>query len=234
MAAFDADALISMFESASATQTTRVQKAVTEATLAALRGRELTLANIRSSLDAVTKAVSAGAAKSPLPAVGVQGLLDRAVAGMDAALVKAVQANQTALRQFAERGVDLREKHLKKALDDLDKFDDLLIGAVRKAGAAAGPMAAPWQQAMEKLRAGGSMSGLSAAKTVEEFADQMHSAIKSTRSAGVRAATVLAESYAAMASGVLVGLSEALAGKGGGDDDAPASAPRPAAKKRAR
>jgi hypothetical protein len=61
----------------------------------------------------------------------------------------------------------------------------------------------------------------------------MQSAIKSTRSAGVRAATVLAESYAAMASGVLVGLSEALAGKGGGDD-APAAAPRPAAKKRAR
>jgi hypothetical protein len=167
MAAFDADALISMFESASATQTTRVQKAVTEATLAALRGRELTLANIRSSLDAVTKAVSAGAAKSPLPAVDMQGLLDKAVQGMDAALVKAVQANQTALRQFAERGGDLREKHLKKALDDLDKFDDLLIGAVRKAGAAAGPMAAPWQQAMEKLQAGGSMSGISAAKTVE-------------------------------------------------------------------
>jgi hypothetical protein len=228
MAAFDADALISMFESASANQTARVQKAVTEATLAALRGRELTLANIRSSLDSVTKAVSAGAVRSPLPQADMQGLLDKAVQGMDAALVKAVQANQTALRQFADRGVDLREKHLKKALDDLDRFDDLLIGAVKKAGAAAGPMAVPWQQAMEKLQAGGSMAGMSAAKTVEEFADQMGSAIKSTRSAGVRAATVLAESYAAMASGVLVGLSEALSPK------AEEPAPKPAAKKRAR
>jgi hypothetical protein len=229
MPAFDADALISMVESASAAQSARVQKAVTEATLAALRGRELTLANIRSSLDAVTKAVSMGAANSALPGADVQGLLDKAVAGMDAALVQAVQANQTALRQFADRGVDLREKHLKKALDDLDKFDDLLLGAVKKAGAAAGPMAAPWQQAMQKLQAGGSLAGMSANKTVEEFAEQMQTAIKSTRNASVRAATVLAESYAAMASGVLVGLSEALGGR-----DEEAAAPKPAAKKRTR
>jgi hypothetical protein len=229
MPAFDADALISMFETASATQSARLQKAVTEATLTALRGRELTLTNIRSSLDAVTKAVTAGAAKNPLGSAGVETMLDKAVAGMDAALVQAVQANQTALRQFADRGVDLREKHLKKALDDLDKFDDLLIGAVKKAGAAAGPMAAPWQQAMEKLQAGGTMSGLSAAKTVEEFADQMRTAMRSGRSASVRAATALAESYAAMASGVLVGLSEALSPRS--EAPAPKPAPRKAAKR---
>ena len=227
MPAFDADALISMFESASATQSARLQKSVTEATLAALRGRELTLANIRSSLDAVTKAVTMGAAKNPLGAVAVEGMLDKAVAGMDAALVKAVQANQTALRQFTDRGVDLREKHLKKALDDLDRFDELLIGAVKKAGAASGPLAAPWQQVMEKLQAGGTMSGLSANKTVEEFALQMHAAIKTSRSASVRAATALAESYAAMASGVLVGLSEAMMPR-------EASAPAPAAAKKKR
>lgn len=226
--AFDPDALISMFENASATQSARLQKAVTEATLAALRGRELTLGNIRSSLDSVAKAVSAGAAKNPLGGEAVEGMLDKAVAGMDAALLKAVQANQTALRQFADRGVDLREKHLKKAIDDLDKFDDLLIGAVKKAASAAGPLAAPWQQAMEKLQAGGSMAGLSAAKTAEEFAEQMGAAIKSTRNAGVRAATVLAESYAAMASGVLVGLSEAMS-QGGATEPAPK---KPAARKR--
>jgi hypothetical protein len=229
--AFDADALISMFESASAKGSAQLQKAVTEATLAALQGRELTLANIRGSLDAVAKAVTMGAAKNPLGGGAVEGMLDKAVAGMDAALVKAVQANQAALQQFADRGVDLREKHLKKALDDLDKFDELLIGTVKKASAAAGPLAAPWQQAMEKLQAGGTMSGMSASKTVEQFAEQMTSAMKSTRSASVRAATVLAESYAAMASGVLVGLSEALAPREAAVPVAPAK--KAAAKKRA-
>jgi hypothetical protein len=86
--AFDPDALISMFETASATQSARLQKAVTDATLAALRGRELTLGNIRSSLDSVAKAVNAGAAKNPLGGVAVEGMLDKAVAGMDAALLK--------------------------------------------------------------------------------------------------------------------------------------------------
>lgn len=229
-AAFDADALISMFEGASAKGSAQLQKAVTEATLTALRGRELTLANIRSSLDAVAKAVTMGAAKNPLGSDAVEGLLDKAVAGMDAALVKAVQANQAALQQFADRGVDLREKHLKKALDDLDRFDDLLISAVKKAASAAGPLATPWQQVMEKLQAGGTMSGMSAAKTVEEFADQMQSAMRSTRSAGMRAATALAASYAAMASGVLVGLSQALAPVEAAPSAAPAK--KAAAKKR--
>jgi hypothetical protein len=233
-AAFDADVLIETFEKASAAQSARVQKAVTEATLAALRGRELTLANIRASLDAVTKAVTMGAAKNPLGDEGVQGLLDKAVAGMDAALVQAVQANQTALREFAERGVDLREKHLKKALDDLDKFDDLLIGVVKKAGAASGPLAGPWQQVMDKLQAGGTLSGTSAAKTVEEFAEKMHSAMRSSRSAGVRAATALAESYAAMASGVLVGLSEAMGARGDAGEAARKPAAKPAARPAAR
>jgi hypothetical protein len=227
--AFDADALISMFEGASAKGSAQLQKAVTEATLAALRGRELTLTNIRSSLDAVAKAVSMGAAKNPLGADAAEAMLDKAVAGMDAALVQAVQANQAALKQFADRGVDLREKHLKKALDDLDKFDDLLIGTVKKAAAAAGPLATPWQQVMEKLQAGGTMSGMSAARTVEDFAEQMTGAIKSSRSASVRAATVLAESYAAMASGVLVGLSEALGARG----EPAAPAKKAAAKKKA-
>ncbi len=208
--AFDADALIAMFESASAAQSARLQKAVTEATLAALRGRELTLGNIRSSLDAVAKAVSAGLANNPLGGGDASALVDRAVAGMDEALVKAVQANQTALQQLVDRGVDLREKHLKKALDDLDKFDDLLIGAVRKAAAAAGPMADNWKAMAEKLDAGGTLAGMSAATTLEGFADQMQSALKSSRTAGLRAAQALAESYVAMASGVLTGMTAAL------------------------
>ena len=223
---FDVDALIAMFENASKSGSAKLREGVEQATLAALQGRELTLKNIRGALESVTAAVSQGAAKN-IAGIDAGSLLDKAVAGMDDALLKAVQANRAALQQFVDRGADLREKHLKKALDDLDKFDDLLIGAVKKAGAAAGPLAAPWQQAMEKLQAGGSMSGLSAAKTVEEFAEQMGSAMKSTRSASVRAATVLAESYAAMASGVLVGLSEALAG--GSAAPASAAAPKKAA-----
>ena len=230
--AFDTDALISMFETASTRGTAKLREGVEQATLAALQGRELTLKNIRGALDSVAQAVSQGAAKN-IAGIDAGTLLDKAVMGMDDALLKAVQANRAALQQFVDRGADLREKHLKKALDDLDKFEDTLRGAVKKAAADAGPLTAPWQQMLEKMKAGGTLSGSSAASTAEQFAGQMQDGLRSSRAAGMRAAQALAESYAAMASGVLVGMMSALQ-QGGGEPSAPApkAAPKAAAKKR--
>jgi hypothetical protein len=203
----DPEALIAMFESASAQQSAQLKKAVTEATLAALQGRELTLKNIRAALKAVSEAASAGAAKN-VAGVDPQALLDTAVAGMDAALLKAVDANRVALDRLVAHGADLREKHLKKALADLDKFEDTLFGVLKKTadGAASTPLAGAWGQALEKLQAGGTLAGAQAATTVE----QMHEAAKTARTAGLRAAQALAESYTAMVSGVLIGMADAL------------------------
>ena len=97
---FDAAALIDMFQNATARQGEQLRKASGEATLAALQGRELTLKNIRAALKSVAEAASAGAAKNPLAAAGgfdTEALLDKAVAGMDDALLKAVEANRTCL-----------------------------------------------------------------------------------------------------------------------------------------
>ena len=99
---------------------------------------------------------------------------------------------------------------MKKAVDDLDKFEDTLIGAVKKAAAGAGPLTAPWQQMLEKMQAGGTLSGSSAATTAEQFASQVQEGLRGSRAAGMKAAQALAESYAAMASGVLVGMMSAL------------------------
>ena len=137
--AFDADALVSMFQSASAKQTAQVKDTVTRATLAALQGRELTLKNIRDVLKKVSEAASAGVARNPAPAIDVEKLLGGAVANMDQALLKAVEANQRALQQFVDQGADLKQKHLQKAIDDLDKFEDMLFGAVKSAAGTAGP-----------------------------------------------------------------------------------------------
>ena len=224
--AFDADALISMFENASGRGGAKLREAAEKATLAGLQGRKLTLKNIRGALEAVTDAVSQGAAKN-IAGIDPGSLLDKAVAGMDDALLKAVQANRAALQQFVDRGADLREKHLKKALEDLDKFEDTLIGAVKKAATEAGPLTAPWQQMLDKMKAGGTLSGSSAATTVEQLAGQMQDTLRGSRAAGMRAAQALAEGYAAMASGVLVGMMSALEQ---GRSEAPA--PKSAAKKR--
>ena len=208
---FDADALISMFEGATARQGAQLQKAVGDATLASLQGRELTLKNIRAALKAVTDATSTGVAKNMVAGVDAEALLDKAVAGMDDALLKAVEANRMALARLVEQGADLREKHLKKALDDLDKFEDTMFAAVKKASAGVeGPLAGAWDQVLGKMQAGGTLSGAQAALTAEQLTEQMQGAMRSTRAASMRAAQALAESYTAMVSGVLLGMSEAL------------------------
>lgn len=214
---FDPDHLVEMFSTATARQGEQLKSAVSQATLAALQGRELTLKNIKSALKSVSEAASAGAAKNVMPGIDAETLLDKAVAGMDDALLKAVDANRVALSTLAAQGADLRDKHLKKALGDLDKLEDTMFAAMKKAAeGAGGPVAGAWGSLLEKMQAGGTLSGAQAAGTVEkvsEMAQQMQGAMRSTRNASLKAAQALAESYTAMVSGVLVGMSDAFASK---------------------
>jgi hypothetical protein len=210
----DQQALIDQFASASAQQTAQLRGAVFNATLTALQGRELSLKNIRSVLGTVTQAASAGAAKNVLGGVDAEALLDNAVAGMDDALIKAVDANRVALQQFIDKGVDLRETQLKKALSEMDKFEDALLANVKKSAAAVGdPMAGPWAAVLEKLNLSGTQTGLKASGAtaqLEAQMAQMHTALRETRAASLRAAQTLAESYTALVSGVLIGMADAL------------------------
>ena len=213
---FDADALISMFQGATARQGAQLKKAASDATLASLQGRELTLKNIRGALKQVAEAASAGVAKNMVAGVDPQALLDKAVAGMDDAMLKAVEANRTALSTLMAQGADMRDKHMKKALEDLEKMEDSLFGAVKKAAEGAGaPMAGAWGPILEKMQAGGTLSGAQATIAAEQMALQMQTAIRSSRAASMKAAQALAESYTAMVSGVLIGMSEALQSSGG-------------------
>jgi len=209
--AFDADALITQFETASAAGSAKLRQAVTDATLQALQGRELSLKNIRAVLTTVTQAANTGLANNPAMS---DAMIDQAVAGMDDALLKAVDAHRVALEKLASQGADLREKHLKKALSDLDKMEDTLMETVKKGAASAmsasEPLAGAWGQVLEKMNAGGTLSGAKAATTVEQMMGQMQTAMRDSRAASLRAATALAESYTAMVSGVLIGMADAM------------------------
>jgi hypothetical protein len=224
-AGIDQEAIVEMFASATAKGGAQLRKTVGDATLAALQGRELTLKNIRSVLKTVAQAASTGAAKNPLAGVDAEALLDKAVAGMDDALVKAVEANRVALQQLVSQGADLRDKHMKKALADLEAMEDTFIGALKKAGEAAGAqVSAQWAPVLDKLQAGGTLSGAQAASAAEQFASQVQTAMRDSRAAGLRAAQTLAESYATLVSGVLIGMSDAL--QKGGASAAPAPSSR--------
>jgi hypothetical protein len=86
-------------------------------------------------------------------------------------------------------------------------------------------MAAAWGGVLDKLNAGGTLSGAQASRTAEQFSQQMkqvQGAMRETRAASLRAASALAESYTAMVSGVLIGMADAMR--------SPAAGPAPAEK----
>jgi uncharacterized protein DUF6781 len=207
----DQNALIEMFTQATAKQSEALRHAVREATLKALQGRELTLANIRKVLESVTQAASAGAAQNPAGVVDIEAFLSQAFAGMDAALLQAVQANRRALQQFVDQGADLREKQLKSALANVEKMEDVFFAAVSKAAqAAGGPLQAPWEQVLKAMKLKGTDTGAQATSTVEQLMAQAQTALRDGRATGMRTAQVMMDSYAALVSGVLIGMSEGL------------------------
>ena len=210
-AGIDQDALITLFSQAGARQGEVVRKAVFEATLKALQGRELTLENIRRVLKSATLASSMGAASNQGSQEEVEALLAKAIAGMDAALLKAVQANRTALQQFMDLGVGLQDEHMKTALANLARLEEVFIAAVGKvAEVAAAPLQAPWHHVIDHMKHHGTSSGLQASQVVAQLMEQSHTALRSGRAASVRAAQSMMESYASLVSGVLLGMSEGM------------------------
>lgn len=211
-AGIDQDAIVQMFSQASAQRAEELRKAVGDATLKALQGRELTLANIRKVLETVTQAASTGAAQNKqLPAVDVGNLLGKAFEGMDAALLQAVQAHRKALQQFVDQGLALQEKHMKDALANIEKMEDVFFATVSKAAEQSTAKLHPaWKQVLETMRLKGTDTGAQAASSVEQLMTQAQTALRAGRAAGLRGAQAMMESYAALVSGVLIGMSEGL------------------------
>jgi hypothetical protein len=208
----DQDAIISMFSQATAKQGESLRKAVSEATLKALQGRELSMENIRKVLKAVTEASSAGAAMNPAGQVDIEALLTKAFSGMDAALLQAVQANRKALEQFASQGVDMQSKQMKSALANVEKMEDVFFATVGKAVKdASGPMQGPWDQVLSAMKLSGTQTGNQAHVAIEQLMAQSRDAIRDSRASSMKAAQAMMDSYAALVSGVLIGMSEGLA-----------------------
>jgi hypothetical protein len=211
---------------------------VSNATLQALQGRELTLESIRKVVRTVAGAASLGAARNPASAVDVEAMLGKALAGIDSALLQAVEANRKALQQFVSTGVGLTEKPMKDALANIERMEDTFFDAIAKASKTAGPLQAPWEHALSAMKMKGSDTGAQASQTVQSLLSQAQSSLRSSRASGMRAAQVMLDSYAALVSGVLIGMSEGLQSGGAaapaesGPAAAPAEAPRRAPPRR--
>jgi len=207
----DQEALITQFSEATAKQGAAVRKAVTEMTLKALQGRELTLANIRQVLNTVAKAAATGAGSNPLVPADAEALLAQAAAGIDAALATAVQANRKALQQMIEQGASLRETQAKKALADIEKMEDTFFAALHKAAdGSQASLAGPWAEVLRTMQGKGTDTGAQAGATITQLLENAKKNLRDGRELGMGASQAMLDSYSTLVSGVLIGMSDAL------------------------
>ena len=209
----DTDEMLKNLAAEAAKQAENVRGAVRDVTLNALRGRELSLAQIRQVLKSVTEGVSMGAAK---PGIDAEKVLQDSVAGMDEALLKAVEANRIALEQLASQGQTFCESQVKKALSDLEKLEADFLQTVKQAAEQGDQtLLAPWASGLQQNQTSGTQTGAQVAATMAQFSEQMQSAIRGQRRAALEAAQVFSENFTTLASGILIGLSEGLQQRAG-------------------
>ena len=204
----DADEVLKGLARESVKQGENLRTAVREVTLNALKSRELTLAEIKRVVKTVTEGVNLGAAGSKMDA---ERVISEALAGMDEAVLRAVQANHIALQQLSSQGQSMRESHLKKALDELERLEDEFVASVKEASKKGSKqLKDQWASVLQQKQAVGLETAAQIEATMEQFGDQMREAVKQQRRTAFKAAEVMAENFTTLANGILIGLTEGL------------------------
>jgi len=209
------DELLKQLASESVKQGENLRVAVRDLTLQALQTRELTLDQIKQVIRSVTEGVNQSLS---LGAAGIdpEKALSDALAGMDDALLKAVQASQLALQQLGA-GQDFGESQLNQVLNDLERLEDEFLTTVKQAsGAANEKIQQQWSEVLRNAKVSGTDTGEQVAQAVEAFRNRMQANIRESRAVALKAAHRLSQNFATLASGVLIGLSEALQQKRAG------------------
>jgi len=207
----DQDELLRNLASESIRKGEDIRATVRDLTLKALQGRQTTLAQIRGALRSIAEGVNIGAAKSP---IDPEALVNDAFAGMDDALLKVVEANRIALAKLTD-GQSFEESQMKRALDELERYEDTLLRSVKQASAGAtDKIRAQWAGVLKTTKLEGTDTGAHVTATLEQYGAQMQNALRETRSGAMKMAHALTRNYATLVSGVLIGLSEALQAEG--------------------
>lgn len=189
-----------------------LRQSVRDLTLKALSSREATLEQVNKVLEAVTAGVSRGAATAKVDSAKI---LKDALAGMDEAVMKVVEANQIALKKLTDQGSDFEQSQLKKRLDEVKSLESQFVSSVQKAAeGASAPLQAAWAPVLAQFRTSGSQTGAEAQRFAETFAANMKQQMEASRETAFKAAHTLTQNYATVVSGILMGLSEAYQEKG--------------------
>jgi len=174
-------------------------------TLEALREGHLDKERVRAVVRAVTEGVSEAAERTGRP---VNEALREAVAGMDAALVKAAEAVKLALEEAASHLEEFSQQDLRRALDELDSVENVMLDTLSEVGTKAG---ATVRTVIEDLVRHARHSGTAVGQYVAGVREAIGNGLRQALHEGVDAARVAARSLAALAAGFFAGIADGLA-----------------------
>jgi hypothetical protein len=130
---------------------------------------------------------------------------------MDDALLQVVQASQIALERLLDHGADFENSRIRKALGELDRLEDEFLRIVKQsADAASTQIRAQWLGVFAHMPAGGTDAGAQAEAVAARIAEQTRAELRKQRNGAAKVTHALVQNYGALASGILIGLSEAL------------------------
>jgi hypothetical protein len=194
--------------SESVAQGEHIRERVRELTLRALQSRRLDFGSIREVMRSMSEGISMGAERR---GADVRAALADAFTGMDQAMSKAAQASSLALKELADRGREFSDTELKQGLERMRQMEGDFLDAVRQVSqAAGGTVRSEWQELITHAQRAGTDTGKVISNTARDFSMRMSSAMSDSAVAGMEAARQFGERFAALASGVLAGMAEAI------------------------
>jgi hypothetical protein len=194
--------------SASVAGDDHIRDRVRDLMLQALRARKFDYAGMREVIHSMTEGISIGADKSGKE---IRHALAEAFTGMDQAMSKAAQAASLAMKEMTERGREFSQTELKQGLDNMRSMESNFLDSVRQVSkSTAGTVKSEWQELLTHAQRSGTDTGRVIADTARQFSGRMAGTMSESALASMEAARTFGERFAALASGILQGMSEAL------------------------
>lgn len=185
-----------------------IREAVRRLTVEALAEGRLDAAEIRSVVEAVVEGASAGVEKHGGRA---RQALEEVLRGLEDGLIKAAEASKLALEEAAGRAQEFAEQDVKRAFDQLVEMEKVYIDTLADVAKKA------TEQTREILndlarhaRNSGTAIGEYMAEVMETLPRKLQEAGEWGLKAGIESTRTAGAQLAAIASGFLAGISEAL------------------------
>jgi len=203
---YDPNEMLKQMAAEAVKQQAHVRAAVRDLTLNALEAREFGINQVKSIVRKIAEGVSSGLGEKS----NAEKLISDAVAGMDDALLKVVEANEVALSKLSGSS-SFDDSMVAKALRELETLEEQFRDGVKKGTEAAGAQVKKqWASVLDKIPKNQTEAGEQVLQTLAEHAKQADRAIKATREAGLKLAHTLTQNYATLVSGILMGLTEGM------------------------